>query len=31
MISRLLPPDQVYRQVQAVKLAILTQVEEAWE
>jgi nitrogen fixation protein len=24
-------PDQVYRKVQAVKLAVLTQVEDAWE
>ncbi len=27
----LLPPDQVYRKVQAVKLAVLTQVEDSWE
>jgi len=26
-----LPPDQVYRKVQAVKLAVLTEVEESWE
>jgi len=24
-------PDQVYRKVQPVKLAVLTQVEESWE
>jgi glutamate synthase domain-containing protein 3 len=29
--GRLRAPDQVYRKVQAVKLAILTQVEDAWE
>jgi glutamate synthase domain-containing protein 1/glutamate synthase domain-containing protein 3 len=29
--GRLLPPDQVYRKVQAVKLAVLTQIEDAWE
>jgi hypothetical protein len=25
------PPDQVYRKVQAVKLAVLTKVEDSWE
>jgi glutamate synthase domain-containing protein 1/glutamate synthase domain-containing protein 3 len=29
--GRLRAPDQVYRKVQAVKLAILTQVEDSWE
>ncbi|MEJ2672382.1 MAG: glutamate synthase [Deltaproteobacteria bacterium] len=29
--GRLREPDQVYRKVQAVKLAILTKVEDAWE
>jgi glutamate synthase domain-containing protein 1/glutamate synthase domain-containing protein 3 len=29
--GRLLPPDQVYRKVQAVKLAVLTKIEDAWE
>ena len=29
--GRLRAPDQVYRKVQAVKLAVLTQVEDAWE
>jgi hypothetical protein len=29
--ERLLDPEQVYRKVQAVKLAILTQIEDAWE
>jgi glutamate synthase domain-containing protein 3 len=29
--ARLRAPDQVYRKVQAVKLAILTQVEDSWE
>ncbi len=29
--GRLMAPDQVYRKVQAVKLAVLTQVEDSWE
>jgi glutamate synthase domain-containing protein 1 len=29
--GRLRAPDQIYRKVQAVKLAVLTQVEDAWE
>jgi glutamate synthase domain-containing protein 1 len=29
--GRLRAPDQVYRKVQAVKLAVLTQVEDSWE
>ena len=29
--GRLLAPDQVYRKVQAVKLAVLTKIEDAWE
>jgi hypothetical protein len=29
--GRLRAPDQVYRKVQAVKLAVLTQIEDAWE
>ncbi|MGB8990548.1 MAG: glutamate synthase [Desulfobaccales bacterium] len=29
--GRLRHPDQVYRKVQAVKLAVLTQVEDSWE
>jgi glutamate synthase domain-containing protein 1 len=29
--ARLRAPDQVYRKVQAVKLAVLTQVEDSWE
>ncbi|MCG2771309.1 MAG: hypothetical protein L6277_04360 [Desulfobacterales bacterium] len=29
--ERLRAPDQVYRKVQAVKLAVLTQIEDAWE
>jgi len=29
--ARLRAPDQVYRKVQAVKLAVLTQIEDAWE
>ena len=29
--GRLLPPDQVYRKVQAVKLSVLTKLEDAWE
>jgi glutamate synthase domain-containing protein 3 len=29
--GHLCPPDQVYRKVQAVKLSVLTQVEESWE
>jgi glutamate synthase domain-containing protein 3 len=29
--GRLRAPDEVYRKVQAVKLAVLTQVEDAWE
>jgi glutamate synthase domain-containing protein 1 len=29
--GRLRHPDQVYRKVQAVKLAVLTQIEDAWE
>ena len=29
--GRLQTPDQVYRKVQAVKLAVLTKIEDAWE
>jgi glutamate synthase domain-containing protein 3 len=29
--GRLRQPDQIYRKVQAVKLAVLTQVEDSWE
>jgi len=29
--GRLMAPDEVYRKVQAVKLAVLTQVEDSWE
>jgi glutamate synthase domain-containing protein 1/glutamate synthase domain-containing protein 3 len=29
--GHLLPPDEVYRKVQAVKLAVLTEVEDSWE
>jgi hypothetical protein len=29
--ARLRAPDQSYRKVQAVKLAVLTQIEDAWE
>ena len=29
--GRLRAPDQVYRKIQAVKLAILTKIEDSWE
>ncbi len=29
--GHLCPPDQVYRKIQAVKLAVLSQVEDSWE
>ena len=29
--GHLCPPDQVYRKIQAVKLAVLTDIEESWE
>ena len=29
--GQLRAPDQVYRKIQSVKLAILTQVEDSWE